>query len=174
MKHNWKSILSMFLEYVALLGPAAGYCGYAYATTLTYKLSEGQVAGFWAVFGIAIVAVFIVSLTYKRIKQKFSEYRQKYIQQCADLEEEPGNEKLIKLVAQKSKIIESIDYVMLAFPIIIWTLLLYLLQNAIVEVIGILATMSIGLLGKAAVHTLTVHEKEKGAIAKAQINGEVK
>ena len=159
MKWNAKAVFTAVLEYITLLAPPIGYSIYAYVSTLQYTLTEGQVASFWATFGIAVASIIIVFIGHKRFKTLYDRYTQSYVQQKTDLETRPNDEVLIEKVASKAKVVESLDYVAIGIPLLIVTLLLYILQSAIGEVIGILTMTTCGILGKAGIHTVTVYLK---------------
>jgi hypothetical protein len=124
MKWNAKAVFSAVLEYIVLLAPPIGYSIYSYVSTLQYTLTEGQVASFWATFGVAIVGIVVVAIGYKRFKVLYGRYTSAYVQQKTDLETRPNDQVLIEKVSAKAKVIESMDYIVVGMPLLIITLLL--------------------------------------------------
>lgn len=166
MKSNWKARLCQILEYLTLLGPTIGYCIYSYISTLQHVMTDKQVAGFWTIFTISVVSVVTICVTWKHINVIWKRYCDRYNQQLGDLERDPEDERTIKIVASKSKVIESMDFVMAGLPIFVVALLLYVLQNAVTQVINILLIMSCSLMAKGGLHTVTISLKAKGMIDK--------
>lgn len=168
MKHNWKSILSMIIEYIVLVVPTAGYSIYCYQDTLTHTMSATSKGLFWSLIAVAILAIVIFKLCHK----KYERFVAGYVQQKTDIETRPNDELLIKKVAEKSKIIDSVDYIFAAIPVLILMVIVTAFQSAIDQLLIILEIVAGSLIGKAGLHALTVSLKSKGMLKAIPKDGE--
>lgn len=162
MKWNAKAAFSAVLEYVILLVPSIGYSVYSYVATMQSVLTETQKGTFWATFSLTISIIIIVAISHSRFKTIYCRYTQAYVQQKADLEINPTNEMLIEKVAQKAKIIETLDWVAVAFGMLITVILLYTLRGVIDEAISILGMVTLSIFGKIGLHNVTIYLKANG------------
>lgn len=152
MKHNPKSIVTMVMEYLVLIAPTAGYSIYCYYDTLQYTMSSTSKGSFWTLIALAILAGVIFGIFRKR----YDRYIQGYVQQKTDLETNPDNELLIKRVAKKKEVIESVDYVVALFPILILLSVISAFQQAIDQLMILLMTVAGSIIGKISLHFVTI------------------
>lgn len=150
MKRNGKSIILTLLEWLILIAPTAGYAIYCYVDTLQYTMTAQSKGRFWSLIAVAVLAAVIFQI----FRKKYDQFVQGYIQQKTDLETNPNNELLVKAVARKSKIVDSVDYVVALIPILILTTVLYAFQTAVDQLITLLLTVAGSLIAKIAVHTV--------------------
>ena len=174
MKWNSRAIMLSICEYVAWLCPPVAYCIYSYVSTLQYVLDKKAVVSFWVSFSCILVGVIFGVTLFKRVKAAYDRYVAAFVQQKADLEARPDDERLIDLVEKKSKTIETMDFVMAGLPLLLIGGMLYAFQNAITELINIFIITGLSFLAKAGIHIGTVHIKAKGMKDKIHINEQVK
>ena len=163
MKKNVSSIIAQLLEYVVLIAPTAGYAIYCYADTLQYTMTPTSKGTFWTIIGFAILAGVIFGI----FKKRYDRYVQGYVQQSTDLETNPDNELLIKKVAEKKIVIENVDFIVAAVPVAIAITVLRAFQGAIDQLLLLLEIVLLSLIGKVAIHTVSVVLAKKGMLAKA-------
>lgn len=174
MKWNSRAIMLSICEYIAWLCPPVAYCIYSYVSTLQYVLDKKAVVSFWVSFSCILVGVIFGATLFKRVKAAYARYVAAFVQQKADLEARPDDERLIDLVEKKSKTIETMDFVMAGLPLLLIGGMLYAFQNAITELINIFIITGLSFLAKAGIHIGTVHVKAKGMKDKIRVNEQVK
>ena len=170
MKKNVSSIITQLLEYIVLFAPLTGYSIYCYADTLRYTMTAASKGTFWTIIGFCILA----GIIYKLFSKKYERYQEEYVVMKADLRNHPDNPTGVKNVAQAKTIIENLDYVIVALPIIITLAVLKAFQFAIDQLIILLEIAVLSLVGKVCLHTLTVALQKKGALDKIEDGGEDK
>jgi hypothetical protein len=158
MKSNAKSTICQVLEWLALIAPAGGYSIYSYYMTLQYTMSDSAKGGFWSLIALTILG----AVLYNIFKKKYERYVQGYVQQKTDLETNPQNELLIKKVAEKSEIIENIDWVIVIIPLLLTLTVLKAFQNSLEQLILIFEIIIASLCGKVGLHSLTIYFKKSG------------
>lgn len=162
MKKTWYSVISALMEYVVLIAPTAGYAIYCYEDTLQYSMSQSSKGVFWSLIIVAILA----AILFKIFKTKYERYVAGYVQQKTDLETRPGDELLIKKVAEKSNIIDNLDYIVAAIPVMILLTVLAAFQSAIQQLMIILEIIIVSLIAKSGVHCATVAMKKHAMLKK--------
>ena len=171
MKKNWKSILCEITEYLALIAPTMGYSIYVYVETLEKSMSSTSKGAFWTLISASIV----VAVIFRVFKKRYERFVQGYVQQKTDLETKPNDELLIKKVAEKSTIIENVDYLICVIPLLIFIVILSAFAQAIEQLILILEIMACSLVAKVGLHALTLHLERGGMLNSiAKRDGETK
>lgn len=166
MKNNAKSMLLTLIEWIVLIAPTSGYAIYCYQDTLQYTMSAQSKGCFWTLVAVAVLAAVIFQI----FRKKYDQFVQGYIQQKTDLETNPNNELLVKAVARKSKIVDSVDYVVALIPILILTTVLYAFQTAVDQLITLLLTVAESLIAKIAVHTVKLSVQRRDMLNEAKEN----
>lgn len=167
MKKNWKSILCELTEYLALIAPTMGYSIYVYVETLQKSMSSTSKGAFWTLISAAIV----VAVVFRVFKKRYERFVQGYVQQKTDLETRPGDELLIKKVAEKADIIDNLDYIVAAIPVMILLTVLAAFQSAIEQLMIILEIMIVSLVAKTGLHCVTVAMKKHAMLKKIEEKG---
>lgn len=168
MKHNWKSVLSEITEYIVLIAPTVGYQIYCYTDTLQHTMSNSSKGAFWTLISAAILA----AVLYKLAKKRYDRFVQGWVQQKTDLETKPDDALLIEKVYDKAKVIENLDYLFAALPILILLTVVAAFQTAIEQLIILLEVMAASLFGKIALHTLTIHLEKTAMLKPIKKDGE--
>ena len=148
MKKSVPSIILTVIEYLVLIAPTTGYAIYCYEDTLQYTMTATSKGTFWTLISLAI----LVAVIYGIFKKKYERYVDGYVQQKTDLETDPNNELLIKKVAEKKSIIETFDYIVALFPLMISITILHAFQSAIDQLVILLTIITGSILGKIACH----------------------
>lgn len=164
MKHNISSIISSIVEWLILIAPTAGFAIYCYEDTLQYTMTATSKGCFWSLIALAALA----AVLYGIFKKRYDRYVQGFVQQKTDLEVNPGNELLIKKVAEKKNIIENIDYVVALLPVLIILCVLYAFQTVIDQLVLLLLILAGSLIGKIGVHVLTTAIQRRAALKRAR------
>ena len=89
-----------------------------------------------------------------------------FVQQKTDLETDPNNELLIKKVAEKKSIIETFDYIVALFPLMISITILHAFQTAIDQLVILLTIITGSILGKIACHLAAISLSKQAMINK--------
>lgn len=162
MKKSIPNIILTVVEYLVLIAPTTGYAIYCYEDTLQYTMSATSKGTFWTLIALAC----LVGVIYGIFKKKYERYVDGYVQQKTDLETDPTNELLIKKVAEKKSIIESIDYVVALFPVLIAITVIYAFENAMDQLVIILTIIAGSLLAKIATHLANIQISKHAMISK--------
>lgn len=167
MKKTWYSVISALMEYVVLIAPTAGYAIYCYEDTLKYSMSQSSKGVFWSLISVSILA----AILFKIFKKRYERYVAGYVQQKTDLETRPEDELLIKKVAEKADIIDNLDYIVAAIPVMILLTVLAAFQSAIEQLMIILEIMIVSLVAKSGLHCGTVAMKKHAMLKKIEEKG---
>lgn len=152
MKKSIPSIILTVIEYLVLIAPTTGYAIYCYEDTLQYTMTATSKGTFWTLISLAI----LVAVIYGIFKKKYERYVDGFVQQKTDLETDPNNELLIKKVAEKKSIIETFDYIVALFPLMISITILHAFQTAIDQLVILLTIITGSILGKIACHLASI------------------
>ena len=162
MKKNIPSIILTVIEYLVLIAPTTGYAIYCYEDTLQYTMTSTCKGTFWALVSLAI----LVAVIYGIFRKKYERYVDGYVQQKTDLETNPDNELLIKKVAEKKSIIETFDYIVALFPLMIAITVLHAFQTAIDQLVILLTIITGSILGKVATHLAAIAVSKQAMLNK--------
>lgn len=162
MKKSIPSIILTVIEYLVLIAPTAGYAIYCYEDTLQYTMTATSKGTFWTLISLAI----LVAVIYGIFKKKYERYVDGFVQQKTDLETDPNNELLIKKVAEKKSIIETFDYIVALFPLMISITILHAFQTAIDQLVILLTIITGSILGKIACHLAAISLSKQAMINK--------
>lgn len=168
MKHNIKTIILTVLQYIVLIAPTAAYAIYTYQQTLQYTMTAQSKGCFWALVAAAILG----AIVYGIFRKRYDRYVQGFVQQKTDLETNPGNELLIKKVAEKKVIIENIDYLVALIPVLIAITIVAAFQTAIEQLLILLCVVAGSLAAKIALHLLTTAVQKRDMLKKCNKNKE--
>lgn len=164
MKKSIPNIILTLVEYLVLIAPTTGYAIYCYEVTLQYTMSATSKGTFWTLVSLAV----LVAVIYSIFKKKYERYVDGYVQQKTDLETDPQNELLIKKVAEKKSIIETIDYVVALFPVLIAITVLYAFEKAMDQLVILLTIVAGSLLAKIATHLANIAISKHAMISKIE------
>lgn len=164
MKKSIPNIILTLVEYLVLIAPTTGYAIYCYEDTLQYTMSATSKGTFWTLVSLAV----LVAVIYGIFKKKYERYVDGYVQQKTDLETDPQNELLIKKVAEKKSIIETIDYVVALFPVLIAITVLYAFEKAMDQLVILLTIVAGSLLAKIATHLANIAISKHAMISKIE------
>lgn len=164
MKKSIPNIILTLVEYLVLIAPTTGYAIYCYEDTLQYTMSATSKGTFWTLVSLAV----LVTVIYGIFKKKYERYVDGYVQQKTDLETDPQNELLIKKVAEKKSIIETIDYVVALFPVLIAITVLYAFEKAMDQLVILLTIVAGSLLAKIATHLANIAISKHAMISKIE------
>lgn len=164
MKKSIPNIILTLVEYLVLIAPTTGYAIYCYEDTLQYTMSATSKGTFWTLVSLAV----LVAVIYGIFKKRYERYVDGYVQQKTDLETDPQNELLIKKVAEKKSIIETIDYVVALFPVLIAITVLYAFEKAMDQLVILLTIVAGSLLAKIATHLANIAISKHAMISKIE------
>jgi len=164
MKKSLPNIILTLVEYLVLIAPTTGYAIYCYEDTLQYTMSASSKGTFWTLIALAT----LVAVIYGIFKKKYERYVDGYVQQKTDLETDPNNELLIKKVAEKKSIIETIDYIVALFPVMIAITVLYAFEKAMDQLVILLTIVAGSLLAKVATHLANISVSKHAMISKIE------
>ena len=162
MKKSIPSIILTVIEYLVLIAPTTGYAIYCYEDTLQYTMTTTSKGTFWTLISLAI----LVAVIYGIFKKKYERYVDGFVQQKTDLETDPNNELLIKKVAEKKSIIETFDYIVALFPLMISITILHAFQTAIDQLVILLTIITGSILGKIACHLAAISLSKQAMLNK--------